>query len=188
MKTEVKFLLMTVMVFSLVTLALSLSLPEVQNTESTQTGINYEGSVEVTHRNADGEILMQESSHNVLFNTGAEAIESYLADGTGAGDAFDWIELCDATNATCDEPGADSTEDWTAWADSGLSGSVGTVGDSGNGNWSVWKVFTSTASGVLTNVTHLTNDDDDEFAGNSFTLASLEIADTITINWTITAA
>ena len=37
----------------------------------------------------------------------------------------------------------------------------------------------------MTNVTHLENDADLEFAGNSFTLATLQTDDTILINWTI---
>ena len=192
MKQEVKFLLMTVFVFSLITLTLSISLPSQQDTEvqsgiDSQVGINYKGDVCVTHKNADGEILMNECNHNVLFNTGAEAIETYLTDGRGT-DGFDWIEVCDATNATCGNPQADSSEDWTAWTDSGLTGVAGTVGDNGNGNWNISTTFTSTADGVLTNVTHLTNDDDDEFAGNNFTLATLQTSDTLTVTWEITAA
>jgi len=158
------------------------------NNVNSQEGVNYQGDVCVTHRNADGKILSDECSHNVLFTTGAEAIEDYLADGSGGGDAFDWIELCDATNATCGNPIAASSEAWTAWTDSGLSKAVGAVQDNGDGSWNVWKTFTSTADGVLTNVTHLTNDDDDEFAGNNFTLATLQDLDTITVNWTLSVS
>lgn len=161
---------------------------QIQNNLGSSEGIGYKGVVCTYVTRADGTVEDNGCNHNVLFDTGAELIEDYLADGSGGGDAVDWIELCDATNATCAEPTADSSEEYTAWVDSGLAKSVGTVGDNGNGNWSVWKTFTSTADGAIVNVTHLINDDDDEFAGNSFTDVTLQANDQLTINWTVSVS
>lgn len=149
-------------------------------------GIDYEGSVCVTHTNADGEILMHECDHNVLFNTGKELVETAI--GTGTADACDWIELCNAT-AGCGTPTADSSEDYTAYgAICGLDKVAGTVTSNGVGNWSVYNTFTSTCDSIVTNVTHLLNDADDEFAGNSFTLVTLQTNDQLTINWTVSVS
>ena len=130
---------------------------------STETGIDYTGIVCTQVIRADGTAEPTVCQHNTLYNTGAEAIEDYLADGTGAGDAFDWIELCDSLNSTCDTPVAieetavfDSLN-YTNWTGCGMDEVAGTVGDVGNGNWTIFNTFTSTCDGVTTNVTRLRN-------------------------------
>lgn len=150
--------------------------------------ISYRGNVCVTHTNADGEVISSECDHNILFTDGAEAIEQYIGNGTGGSDAFDWIALCDATNATCAEPTAGGAEAYTAYADSGLVSVAGSYASIGNGNWSISNTFTATADDLLANVTRLLNDDDDKLAGNSFTLVTLQTNDQLTINWTIGVA
>jgi len=131
-----------------------------------------------------GELELIQCEHNVLYDTGAEAIEDYLADGSGGSDAFDWIELCNAT-AGCGTPQADKSEAYTAFASAGLSEVAGTVGDNGNGNWSVAHTFTATEDDLLTNVTRLRNDDGDDLAGNFFTLVNLQTDDQLLVNWTV---
>jgi len=152
-----------------------------------QNSINYEGTVCIKVTRADGTIEDNGCAHNTLYNTGAEAIEDYLADGTGGGDAFDWIELCDS-DIGCDIPTAGKTEAYTAHAADGLSIAEGTVTDNGNGNWSVFHTFTSTAASQDTNVTRLVNADGDDLAGVAFTLVTLEDGDAISVNWTVSVS
>lgn len=151
--------------------------------------VEYTGDVYIRHTDAEGNILFEERGHNVLYNTGKEAIEDYLADGGGGSDAFDWIELCNASSATgCGVPAADKSEAYLALAECGLSEVAGTVGDNSgtvNGNWSIWYEFTSTCDNVKVNVTRLRNADGDDLAGNSFTLATLQNGDKLLVNWTV---
>jgi len=156
---------------------------DVNPTNSQVLEYNSMVCTEVTR--TDGTIEPNGCSSNLLFNSGKEAIEDYLADGLGGGDAFDWIELADSALAT-EAPQADGGEDYTAHGADGLVKVAGTVGSNApSGNWSVWNEFTSTAANQLTNVSHLINDDDDELAGNSFTEVTLQNGDKLLVNWTI---
>jgi len=166
---------------------------------SSSTGVNYKGIV-CTSTTGDfegrttpaGQGINEEigCGHNVLYVDGAELIEQYLGAGAGAGDAADWIGLCNAT-AGCDEPAVAGTGDYTAidagCLDAATNPVVGTYASLGDGNWSIYKTFKSECDNIETNVTRLFTDDDDKFAGNSFTLVTLQTNDQLTINWTITA-
>lgn len=158
--------------------------PNLQTDDITTEGIVWHGKVCTSVLRTDGNYEDNGCSSNVLYDTGAEAIEDYLADGTGAGDAFDWIELCNTT-ADCGVPVAAKTESYNAYALAGLAEAAGTVSDLGNGNWSVFYTFTATDDGLLTNATRLRNADGDDLAGNSFTLVTLQTSDQLTINWTV---
>lgn len=155
-------------------------------------GINYQGDVCVTVTRAEGTVEPTQCSSNTLYDTGAEAIEDYLGDGTGGNDAFDWIILCNATSGIggtgCGVPAAAKTENYTALGGCGMDNVTGTVGDNANGNWSVWNEFTSSCDNIETNVTRLRNDDDDDLAGNNFTLVTLQNGDKLTVNWTISVS
>jgi len=131
-----------------------------------------------------GEMELVNQGHNVLYDTGEEVIEQYLGAGAGGGDAFDWIEMCNAT-AGCGEPVAGKTEAHNAFAGCGLENVVGSYSSIGNGNWSISKTFTATCDALETNMTRLRNDDDDDLAGNNFTLVTLQNGDTLLLNWTI---
>jgi len=150
--------------------------------DSIQQGINYKGYVTV-HKNGE---LVHEGS-NTLYETGMEAIEDYLADGSGGGDAFDWIQLCNATDG-CGVPQADKSEAFDALVGCGMDAVAGSVGDNGVGNWSVWATFTSTCDDIETNMTRLRNDDDDDLAGLHFPLVSLQESDVLQINWTVSVS
>lgn len=130
-----------------------------------------------------GEYALVECSSNVLYTTGKELIEQSIGNEATA-DACDWIELCDA-DVGCGTPEAGSGEAYTAITDRGLAKAVGTYSSNGDGNWTISKTFTASGSTVNTNVTHLINGADAEFAGNSFTLVSLEPSDTLLLNWTV---
>ena len=137
-----------------------------------------------------GELEFVGESSNVLYHTGREGIEALIG-GAGGADAFDWIEMCNATatGAGCGVPIADSSEAYVAFADCGLSKIAGDYDTlAGNGNWTISTTFTSTCDDVLTNATHLLNDADDELAGNEFTLVSLQTSDTLLINWSVWVA
>jgi len=150
------------------------------------TGVNYDANVCVTHTNAEGEIVSNQCSHNVLYDTGAEFIEQLLGNET-ASDAADVIVLCNASAAaSCETPNAGKTESFTNMTSCGLVATTGAYSSNGNGNWSISKTFTSSCDSVITNVTRLkTNSSNTDLAGNNFTLVSLESSDQITINWTI---
>jgi len=155
-------------------------------TENSVDGINYKGMVCTSVIRADGTVEDNGCNHNVLYTTGAEYVETQLK--TGSTDAVDWIALCDATNATCVTQTAGSSEPYTSWTDSGLEKAAGAVLDNGNGNWSVFTTFTASCDNLITNVTHLENDADLEFAGNEFTTVTLQTSDSLSINWTISVS
>jgi len=148
--------------------------------------IEYNSMVCTEVIRADGTSYDNGCSHNLLFDSGKEAIEAYLGAGTGAGDAFDWIELCDQGAGVCENPQANGGEVYTAHALDGLVKVAGTqASNAASGNWSVWNEFTSTADNQLTNVSHLINAGDTELAGNSFTDVTLQNGDKLLVNWTI---
>jgi len=120
-----------------------------------------------------------------LYDSGKEEIEDYLMEGTGASDAFDWIELGDAALAV-GAPSAGKAEAYTAHAADGLSAAAGTQGSNApSGNWSVWNTYTSTTTNQLTNVSHLQNAAGTDLAGNSFAAVNLSNGDSLLINWTL---
>jgi len=175
--------ILSVLVLSAFIIGLNINQPEVS--VNNPNSIEYGSLVCNQVIRADGTAEDVECSHNTLFNTGAEYVETQLK--TGSADAVDWISLCNASaNAGgCGTPQADSSEAWLEISACGLTQVAGSTMNNGNGNWSVSNTFTSTCDNVMTNVTHLENDADLEFAGNSFTLATLQTDDTILINWTI---
>ena len=135
-----------------------------------------------------GEWELVSQSTNVLYDTGKEAIESYLQAGLGGGDAFDWIELCNSTlvENSCGAPSAGKAEEYLAYTGCGLVGVAGTSGtNAASGNWTVYNEYTSTCDAQTTNVSRLVNDDDDDLAGNSFTEVTLQIGDKLNVSWDI---
>lgn len=177
--------IVSVLILSAFIIGLNINQPEISMSNS--DALEYNSWVCTQVQRADGTSEPVECSHNTLFDTGAEYVETQLK--TGSADAVDWISLCNASaNAGgCGTPVADSSESWTEIAACGLTQQAGTTMDNGNGNWSVYYTFTSTCDDVVTNVTHLENDADLEFAGNAFTTATLQTDDTILVNWTIWA-
>jgi len=122
---------------------------------------------------------------NQLYDSGKEEIEDYLMEGTGASDAFDWIELGDAALAV-GAPSAGKAEAYTAHAADGLSAAAGTQGSNApSGNFTVYYEFTSTGDDQLTNISRLQNANEDDLAGNTFTLVTLQIGDKINVTWDI---
>jgi len=147
--------------------------------------IGYHSSVCKQVIRADGSVEPVECSSNVLYDTGKNLIRTYLGDTGGGTDEVDQIELGNASLAA-GEPQADSSEAYTALSGCGMDAATGAyTALAQDGNWTIDYEFTSTCADVLTNVTHLTNTATAEFAGNSFTLVTLQNGDKLQLNWTI---
>jgi len=154
-------------------------------TNSVGDEISYGSMVCKQVTRADGTIEPKECEHNVLYDTGKEAIEDYLMEGTGGGDAFDWIELGDA-NLVIGDPSAGKAEDYTAHAADGLSTAAGTTGtNAASGNWTIYHEFTSTGDAQVTNVSRLQNGAGVDLAGNKFTLVTLQTGDKLNVTWDV---
>lgn len=146
--------------------------------------IGYHSSVCKQVTRADGAVEPVECSSNVLYDTGGELIEAAMGNEATA-DAADNITLCNAT-AGCGTPVVGSGEDYTEYTSCGLEPVTGTYTSLGtNANWTISHEFTASCDDLLTNVTHLHNGAGDEFAGNSFTLVTLQTDDKLTLNWTV---
>jgi len=143
-----------------------------------ETGISC---IRIIRKN--GEVTPWECSHNVLYNSGKELLETILGD-TGSGGPVKIIALCNAT-AGCGEPQADASETYNEITTCGLAPATGTYSSIGTGNWTITYTFTSTCDNVKTNVTRLKNSGGTYFAGNSFTLATLQNGDQIQVKWYI---
>lgn len=165
--------------------------PSPISTEDSSTAtINYHSQVCKQITRADGTIEEPECSHNVLYTDGANYIRKMLTLGSAsAADNITNISLCNAVGTGgCTTPVAADVAIGSGYNEltGGLAPKIGTVLNTGNGNWSVSATFTSTADNVQTNVTRITNGTITyPFAGNSFTLATLQTNDQITVNWTI---
>ena len=133
-----------------------------------------------------GEWELVSHKPNQLYDTGKEAIEDYLADGLGGGDAFDWIELCNSSTSSCGAPSAGKAEVYSAHTTCGMSKAAGVVGTNApSGNWTVYYEFTSTCDSTETNVSRLVNADADDLAGNSFTAVTLQNGDKLNVTWDV---
>lgn len=123
-------------------------------------------------------------SHNILYNTGKELIEDLLGDNTGT--SADYIQLCNAT-AGCGVPQADAGETYNALNACGLAQAQGIYngGLTGSGNWSISQTFQASCDNVQTNVTRLRTSGGTNFAGNNFTLVTLQTDDIVNVTWTI---
>jgi hypothetical protein len=145
-------------------------------------GVKYDGTVCVSLKRAGSDEWQNLGCyHNILYNTGKDLIKTILGD-TGTGGPVKNIALCNAT-AGCGEPVADATETWNPITTCGLAEATGTYASVGTGNWTITKTFSSTCDNVQTNVTRLRNSAGTNFAGRSFTLATLQNGDSLQITW-----
>lgn len=174
----------TILAFS-IGIVLALSFVYVTDFQSTSgssqsSSLNYKGYVCV-YKN--GELV--ECNHNILFNNGRNMTRDILGNG-GLGVPIQNISLCNAT-AGCDTPVAAASEAFTAYVGCGLGSLTGTYSALNNapGNWSLVKTFTSSCDNVIMNSTRLTNSTGGIFAGNTFSLVTLQTNDQITVNWTL---
>lgn len=146
---------------------------------TTQNPIGYYGWVTVTLTH-DGVTRVVSSHHNFFSNAGKESVYDILGTGYGTGTQFNYIALCNDTNAA----GCVQT-----YADSGLTATTGTVTRIDYGNWSVKATFTSSANNKDVNATGLFNGTSGAyFAGNNFTKVTLQNGDSITITWNISVS
>ena len=142
-------------------------------------GLQYHSSVCI-YKNND----LVDCSSNLLYGDGKDLIKTVLGN-TGSGGPVKNITLCNAT-AGCGTPQDDHLEAYTEYASCGLTAGDGTYANISAGNWSISKVFTATCDNLETNVTRLKNADGAiNFAGNSFTMVTLQTNDQINVTWTI---
>ena len=150
-----------------------------------QTTGDFEGRISEPHQ---GELELVGINHNLLTDAGAEAIEQILGQGTSYS-AYNYIALDDASSGGGTPASGDTTLE-SEYTNSGLSRASGTYGSlAGNGNYSIYHTFTSSANDKTTNVTGLFNQSTVAGSGmlaiNSFTLVTLQSADQLCVNWTI---
>ena len=155
----------------------------IDNTDS--VSITYHSNVCKTVTRADGTVEPTDCSHNLLFTSGKELIETYLGDTGGASDEVDQISLCDSDTASnCGTPVVGASETFLTITDRGLSETTGTYASVGDGNWTISNTFTATAA-VKTAGTRIQNTAGINFAGNAFTEVSLQSGDSLTISWNV---
>lgn len=153
------------------------------NAGSSEDIIKYQGNVCVSK---NGELVG--CSHNLLFNNGKDQIKYVIGSGQDTG-AITNLALCNANSTYgCGEPVAGASELFTSFNDCGLANATGTYASNAVGNWSVSKTFTATCDNVLTNATRIMNSSASPFAGNNFSLVTLQTNDQLTINWTISVS
>lgn len=146
-----------------------------------KSGIKETGMVCVKLIKSTGEEVDLGCNHNVLYDDGKELIETILG-YTGSGGPVNVISLCNAT-AGCATPTSAGTETYNEITTCGLNPTSGSYASTGIGNWTITYTFTSSCNGVSTNVTRLKNSGGIKFAGNSFTLATLQSGDQLQIKW-----
>ena len=142
-------------------------------------GIEYHSNVCVYKNNE-----LVQCDHNLLYDTGKELIKTYLGDTGGASDGVDQISLCNAT-AGCQAPVAGASETFSLLNSCGMEEATGTYASVGTGNWTITNQFTSTCNNIVTNSTRLQNTAGTNFAGNNFTLVTLQNQDALTVVWNI---
>lgn len=155
-------------------------LPSESAVTSVGNGLNYNAYVCIYKNDK-----LIECSPNVLYNTGKNMTRDLLSNPSAIGD-INIISLCNAT-AGCGTPVADASEAYNAFTSCGLSEATATYSTNQNspGNWSLFNTFTSTCNNREINTTRLRNASGSNFAGNSFTLVTLQNQDELTINWTL---
>jgi hypothetical protein len=162
----------------------------VSSTDSSSDDIHYRGSVCTSITKADGTYIDNGCNHNLLYTNGKNMIQ-YLIAGDANSGLVKGLIMCNAS-AGCGVPVAANTEPFTAFDGCGLQNvSAATYASNGNaagGNWSIYTTFTSTCDNVLTNSTRLTNASYSYFAGNTFSLVTLQTNDQLTVNWTISVS
>lgn len=167
-----------------------LSSAVVLDSSSSSTPIQYKAQVCVYKtpwlEDHYGERELVDCSHNVLYNTGQNMTRDLLG---GGGNFIRNISLCNTT-AFCTAPVAAGTETFTTYANCGLNSTQGTYAPLATtaGNWSIYTTFTATCNSLDINATRLSNATGSLFAGNSFTLVTLQSNDQLTVNWTIGVA
>lgn len=150
-----------------------------KESSTTSSSLNYDGYVCVSK---NGELI--ECSHNLLYDNGKNITRNLL--GVGGFGAVLNISLCNAT-AGCAGPIATGAETFNTYVNCELNNTQGTYSTLQNapGNWTVSKTFTSGCNSLEVNSTRLTNATGGLFAGNTFTLVTLQTNDQLTINWTL---
>lgn len=149
--------------------------------DTSETFLKYKANVCV-YKN--GELV--QCDHNVLYNFGKNMTRDLLGYGGVITGNISTIALCNASSA-CSVPVASGADSFRSYDNCGLTNATGAYValNSYDGNWTITKTFTATCDGLTTNVTRLQNASGGIFAGNSFSLVTLQTSDQLTVNWSI---
>lgn len=183
MKKKILFSFFALSFFAMITASIMMMGVSVIPSGNDET-VDYKGIVNVYITRADGSIEDLGTSDNILYNEGKNMTQ--LALGVGGTAAITNITFCNAnSSAGCGVPVAGASETYNLLADCGFSASGGTYSDiaTQQGNYSVYITATSTCDDVQINMSRLQNASGSNFAGNNFTLATLQTDDQLTVNW-----
>jgi len=145
-----------------------------------ESGIDYAGTTCWKIVRADGTVEPLGCNKNVLTNAGKNAIENALANGT----VSEWKYIALGNSST---PTAGDTTLAGEIGDCGFARAEATYGHTGDGNWTYEHQFTSTCDNIKVNTSAMFNDPSagTMLCGNSFTSATLQTDDTLTVTWYI---
>lgn len=164
--------------------------PQASIFEGTIDALNYDSSVCTYVTRADGTVESLGCSHNLLTDAGKNAIRAAMT--TSDGVAFQYIGLCNATAGCNATNAADSTlyNEFPAGATGLNRTNAATYLKTTTGNWSYSRTFTAGADNMVTNKTGIFNaaSGGTMLAVNTFTTATLQTNDQITVNWSIWVA
>lgn len=187
------FLISTILLSLLLYTTFSFSVP-FTNT-NTEDNLDYNGYVCVTVNKWDPSTqsyysLPSECDHNVLYNQGRNLTRDALS---GAAANIPNIIAVINASATVAAAGADDlSTTWTEYgAVCGMTNTSGTYGVNSisPGNWTWYKTFTnSCAFAINMSAARLKNASGTMFAGNTFTVATLQQNDQISINWSLSVS
>jgi hypothetical protein len=189
MKKEVStFLVIGVLFLSIFSILFVFSFTSPSPNVNLGTGINHGDRWCVQVTKADGTKLPMYCGQNTYTTAGQNATRDLLGDGS-AGPGFKYIALGNGTAPASTDTSLNS--EITSGQNSGLARALGTYTSlPAPGNWTISNTFTSSQNSQVVNTTALFNDSSSgfELAGFSFTSATLQTNDQITINATIWTA
>jgi len=185
MKNKVNFLLPILLLVSLLVFVISISINSPTSFNSSQ-GIHH-GDIWSTqvYRNATGTWEAPYYGYNTYTDAGKNATRDLLGYGN-AGAGFKYVGLGNTT-----APSSSSTTLASEYSSGTLTRALGTYyALSQVGNWTISNTFTADADNQVVNTTALFNASSSGvlLAGFSFTSATLQTNDQITINATIWAS
>lgn len=148
-------------------------------------GINHGDRWCVQVTKVDGTKLPAYCGQNTYTNAGMNATRDLLGAGSGSA-GFKYIALGNGTAPSVTDTSLNS--EITSGQNSGLARALGTYTPlNQNGNWTISSTFTSSINAQVVNTTALFNASSGgaELAGFSFTSATLQTNDQITVNISI---
>jgi len=146
-----------------------------------ESGINYAGTTCWNIVRADGTVEPLGCNKNVLTNAGKNAIENALANGTVT--KWNYIAVGNGSTPTVDS----TTLANEITGDCNMARAASTYSHTSDGNWTYEHQFVNNCTSELVNSSAMFNDATagTMLCGNSFTSATLQPDDTLTVTWYI---